>query len=83
MFDFAIKQGFSEKDARELILSTMSGSVEMLKSNPNVDLLIKNVTSPNGTTEASLKILANRNFSSIIEECMSACTNRANELSKY
>lgn len=83
MFDFAIKQGFSEKDARELILSTMSGSVEMLKSNPNVDLLIKNVTSPNGTTEASLKILADRNFPSIIEECMSACTNRANELSKY
>ena len=82
MLDFAVKQGFSSKDARELILSTMNGSVEMLKNNADVDQLIKNVTSPNGTTEASLRVLFENNFSSIIEECMTACTNRANELSK-
>lgn len=82
MFDCAISQGFSEKEARELILSTMIGSAEMLRSSFDVDQLIKNVTSPNGTTEASIKVLEKYNFSSIIEECMNACTKRANELSK-
>lgn len=82
MLDCAVKQGFSEKDARELILSTMAGSVEMLRVNSDVDTLIKNVTSPGGTTEASLLSLERNNFSSVIEECMIACSKRANELSK-
>lgn len=80
MVDVALKFGFSDKEARDLILSTMAGSVEMLKKNNDVDTLIKNVTSPGGTTEASLNSLSKNNFYNIIEECMIECTNRANEL---
>lgn len=81
MLESALKFGFSKKDARELILSTMIGSVEMLKENSDVDLLIKNVTSPKGTTEASLNVLYQNEFSDIIEKCMIACVDRADELS--
>ncbi|HPE95466.1 MAG TPA: pyrroline-5-carboxylate reductase [Bacillota bacterium] len=82
MMDAAKAEGFSEKEARELILSTFDGSVAMLRKYPDTKQLIKNVTSPNGTTQASMESLDSDNFAQIIERCMERCTSRANELAE-
>lgn len=52
----------------------------MLESGRTADELVRMVASPNGTTEAALKLLDERNFDEMICEAMKACTKRANEL---
>lgn len=80
MMDAAEAEGFSEKESRELILSTFEGSVAMLSKYPDTKQLIKNVTSPNGTTQASMESLDKDDFQNVIARCMDCCTRRANEL---
>lgn len=52
----------------------------MLESGRTAEELVRMVASPNGTTEAALKTLDERNFNEMIHEAMAACTKRANEL---
>lgn len=83
MLDAAKSQGVDEKSALPLILKTIKGSVTMIESSDsNIDDLIKNVTSPNGTTLAALKSFENDDFCGTIERAMNACTKRANEISE-
>ena len=81
--DFAVKSGMTEKDATILVLQTLSGSAEMIKlSDSDIDTLIKNVTSPNGTTQAGLSSLDNDSFDRTINDCLKATVKRATELTK-
>lgn len=81
--DFAENNGMSRSDAESLVLQTLIGSANMiLKSDNSIDELIKNVTSPNGTTEAGLKSLNNDEFDKTVENCLNATVNRAKELSQ-
>lgn len=81
--DFARNNGMSRSDAEELVLQTLIGSANIImKSDNSIDELIKNVTSPNGTTEAGLKSLDSDDFDKTVENCLKATVNRAKELSR-
>ena len=83
MLDAAVAQGVNREDALPLILKTVKGSVSMIeKSNKSIEHLISDVASPNGTTLAALNKFEEMNFSGIVNEAMSACTKRANEISE-
>lgn len=81
--DFAESNGLNRTDAESLVLQTFIGSANMImKSNNSIDELIKNVTSPNGTTEAGLKSLDADQFDKTVDNCLKATVNRAIELSR-
>ncbi len=83
LVDFAVDSGMSSEDAEILVIQTVIGSAEMIKkSDCDVQQLIKNVTSPNGTTEAGLRSLDVNDFDNILKLCLEATVNRAKELSK-
>jgi pyrroline-5-carboxylate reductase len=83
LVDFAVDSGMSSEDAEVLVIQTVIGSAEMIKkSDCDVQQLIKNVTSPNGTTEAGLRSLDVNDFDNILKLCLEATVNRAKELSK-
>lgn len=82
--DAAMKLGFNETEARNLVLGTIAGTIEMARSSTqSLDDLRENVTSKNGTTEAGLKAL-NLNdkapLSKLLEETTKAAYDRAIEL---
>ena len=77
--------GFKNNLARELVISTATGSLELVKSNANLLNLIEDVKSPGGTTEAALKILEKKdgeNFINILEKAVNAAKNKSLEISK-
>ena len=79
----AIKNGLDEKLAKNLLLDSISGSVELIRqSKDNIDTLINNVCSKGGTTIAGLNKLEENNFLKAIDECYEACKIRSIELAK-
>ena len=74
--------GLSREDATLLAKETLIGAALMVeKSEKDLVMLRENVTSPNGTTAAALKILYLSGFSEIIYEAMKAARDRSIELS--
>ena len=83
MLDASVKQGIPAETALPLILHTIKGSVSMVqKSGESIETLIKNVSSPNGTTVAALDSFYKDDFAGAVERAMQACTDRANEISR-
>lgn len=81
LVDFAEEKGVDRNSAIKLVCQTVLGSAIMVtSSNISVDTLIKNVTSPNGTTEAGLKSLDTSSYDEILQECLRATVDRAEEL---
>ena len=81
--DAAKRLGFNNKNATKMFCETLIGSANMiLKSEKNIDELIRMVTSPNGTTERALNSFYENDFCEIIYKAMKACADRADELSK-
>lgn len=78
----AAKQtGLERETAQELIFQTLIGAAEMLKHSPKTaTTLRKDITSPNGTTEAGLKVLASYNFQEAMLECIKQAAERSKEL---
>jgi len=77
-------QGLSEDISRKLVNQTALGSVAMLNddlSQTAADLR-KSVTSPNGTTEAAIKVFDQANLMQIVSNAVSSATNRGEEMSK-
>ncbi len=78
LINSAIKRGLSRQDAKKLVLKTLEGSSEMLKTfNGKIDELIKMVASPGGTTEAALKTFLERGFENTVFEALLSAENRA------
>jgi len=78
----AIELGLSEKDARTLVIQTITGAAAMLNidgADPSV--LRQNVTSPNGTTFAALQTFESGNLEALVKEAMKAARDRSRELS--
>jgi pyrroline-5-carboxylate reductase len=77
-----IIQGFDEQVALKLAKSTVFGaSLMAYGSDISPEILRKNVTSPNGTTEAALKVLMNNDiFEKLINEAVDSATKRSIEL---
>lgn len=81
--DSAIKQGLNYDNMLQVICNMVSGSAELLlSSGMNPDEMIRIVASPKGTTEAALNIFNSSDFFDVIHNAMTACTIRAQELSK-
>ncbi len=83
LIDFAVANGMTEEDAKSLVLATVGGSAELARlSADSVDTLIRNVTSPNGTTYAGLCSMDATDFDKSVNDCLEATRIRAEELTK-
>ena len=81
--EIGMSEGLSKKDAKTLALETVIGSARLLEmSNIDPKVLKKNVSSPGGTTEAGLEILASKNdgLYNLLEKTVINAKNRASEL---
>ena len=71
----------SERELLELVCKTVIGSAEMLlASGKTADELVRQVTSPKGTTERAMNVLREEKVDEIIDRAMRACTERAEEM---
>jgi pyrroline-5-carboxylate reductase len=76
-----ISLGLSSDQATTLAIQTMVGSAAMLEqSGKSATTLRENVTSPNGTTAAALKVFSDSNLGEIIAKAMTAARDRSQEL---
>jgi pyrroline-5-carboxylate reductase len=81
MIKSGISLGLSSEQATTLAIQTMVGSAAMLEqSGKSAATLRENVTSPNGTTAAALKVFNDAKLGEIIESAMTAARNRSQEL---
>jgi pyrroline-5-carboxylate reductase len=81
MIKSGINLGLTEEVATQLAIGTITGSAAMLQeSGVDAATLRKNVTSPNGTTAAALKVFSDSNLEKIVAEAMAAAKKRAQEL---
>jgi pyrroline-5-carboxylate reductase len=85
MIKVGVEMGLSEEVAKELVLQTAKGSgmlaVEAAKNNEGPAILRQKVTSPGGTTEAALKILAEGKFGALIAAAVKKARERSQQLS--
>lgn len=81
--DAAIEAGLPEELGRKLALETIAGAGElMMRSDQTPSALRKNVTSPNGTTQAALEVLMGEDgFPQLLIRAVSAAKKRSQELS--
>ena len=83
LIGFAVSSGMNESDAKKLVLGTLAGTALMSEeSEEDIDKLIRNVTSPNGTTYAGLCSMDETGFDDSLIQCLEATKNRAEELTK-
>ncbi|KAJ3350104.1 hypothetical protein HDU83_009885 [Entophlyctis luteolus] len=82
MEEAGVELGLPREIARGLAAQTCLGAgkmaLEQISTEPAT--LRKNVTSPNGTTEAGVKVLEARSAKQIIKDCVIAATKRGDEL---
>lgn len=78
---YAQKVGIGEDAALKLFSQSLIGSAKMMmESGMTVDELIKQVSSPGGTTLAGLQELYNGRLTEVVINACDACTKRAYEL---
>ncbi|OEF95643.1 pyrroline-5-carboxylate reductase [Desulfuribacillus alkaliarsenatis] len=78
-----INQGLNEEDVRKLVVQTVYGAAKMLvELHAEPAILRKQVTTPNGTTEAGLKTLEKYDLHEIIEKTIESARERAKEIGK-
>ncbi len=78
---YAQRVGINEETALRLFAQTLIGSARMMtESGMTVDELIKQVSSPGGTTLAGLQELYNGRLTETVINACDACTKRAYEL---
>jgi len=83
LIEAAVRIGFSEDVAQELVLQTMLGSGQLLKkAGKSPTELRRMVTSPGGTTAAALEQFENENFRELVYQAVAAAHRRAQELGK-
>ncbi|WP_062198455.1 pyrroline-5-carboxylate reductase [Massilibacterium senegalense] len=79
----AIQLGLPENLAHDFAVQTILGSASMLKETQKpAPLLRKEVTSPNGTTEAGIRTLDEYHVKEAIQQCVKNATKRSIELGK-
>ena len=79
--DYAREAGIDEAAALQLFAQSLIGSAKMLTdSGMTVEQLIKQVSSPGGTTLAGLDKLYAGGLEEVVKEACRACTKRAYEL---
>ena len=80
--DWAEKHGVDKESALDLATASMAGSAEMLrKAGKTPDELIRDVSSPGGTTLAALSSFEINDMRKVMEDALDACEQRSAELS--
>lgn len=83
MIDAGVALGLNRESATELTLQTALGAAILAKqSDVDVAELRRRVTSPKGTTEQAILSFENDEIRAIFARAMTACSNRAVELSE-
>ena len=83
MIDAGVELGLNRESATELTLQTALGAAILAKqSDVDVAELRRRVTSPKGTTEQAINSFENDQIRAIFARAMTACSNRAIELSE-
>lgn len=74
--------GMAREDALAMVVQTFKGSIEMVLNDPEMDVvdLRRKVTSPNGTTEQSVRVLLESGLTEIFERAFLANKQRSEEL---
>ncbi len=77
--------GLTEETAKTLVLQTAKGAALLAESaqqqGEDPATLRQKVTSPGGTTEAALKVFAEKGISAMVQQAIAAARNRGKELS--
>lgn len=81
MIEAGIRLGLTPETARELTVQTVAGAAAMVQTTgePPAELRRK-VTSPGGSTQAALEVMAQRDFQIIVHDAMYRCAERAREM---
>ena len=74
------KNGLKEEESKAIVLSLLRGASKKLTQETDLNILIEQVASPGGTTEAGLKIIEEENVEKIISDVISDATQRSKEL---
>jgi pyrroline-5-carboxylate reductase len=81
--DYAQQVGIDSDAALALFAQTLTGSAKMLTdSGMTIDALIRQVSSPGGTTLAGLDAFYEGNLTDLVGDACARCTKRAYELSE-
>jgi len=82
IYQAALKMGFNIKQAREMVRLTFSGAVNLSAcSDKEFSILMSEVTSPGGTTEAGLEVFKKNKLDKIIAQGVESAYLRAKKLS--
>ncbi|PKF63091.1 pyrroline-5-carboxylate reductase [Psychromonas sp. psych-6C06] len=78
----AKQMGFNDEQAKQLVLQTALGSVEMVAQNPDMSIatLRENVTSKGGTTAAALNTFNELGLTETVAKAMQAAADRGAEM---
>ena len=81
LIESAEQAGLSTAVAKQLAIDTCAGSAKLIQnSEADIAQLIKNVTSPGGTTEQALQSFKNNELPHIIDNAFNAALQRSKEL---
>jgi len=79
----AMKLGFNQLEAKQLVYKTLLGSAHLLEQSPfDASELRVKVTSKGGTTQAALDVFSKGKFDQLIYKALLAAKKRAKELAK-
>lgn len=76
----ALELGLDESTAKRLITDMMSGAAKMLETGKDPSLMRREITSPNGTTEAGLRVLDKLQFEKTVAACVKEAAKRSAEI---
>lgn len=83
LIEAGIKAGLSPETAKTLALATAKGAATLVESSEHdLQTLIDNVTSPNGTTESALQSFTDQGLGQIVENAFNAAKQRSAELAE-
>ncbi len=77
-----VKLGLTPALAKQLTITMLNGSAEMLSQYQDPALLRQQVTSPGGTTAAALAVFEKRDFAGMVAEALAAANARSIELGR-
>ncbi|GIP53457.1 pyrroline-5-carboxylate reductase [Paenibacillus vini] len=73
--------GLSPEQARELTVQTVLGAASMMiETGEDPAKLRKDITSPNGSTQAALEVLSAKGFSEAVKAAVHRCAERSREM---
>ncbi|MGG2199414.1 MULTISPECIES: pyrroline-5-carboxylate reductase [Paenibacillus] len=81
MIEGGVQGGLNREEARRLTVQTVLGAARMVETTGEEPAeLRRKVTSPNGTTQAALELMAGRGFSETVTQAVLRSAERASEI---